>query len=82
MDMSEVDRMTQAERGGELRSNEPMRKHTSWRVGGVAQRAYFPDGLDDLVQFGLQISSASIATTTRPAAIAATSMTRPAQRDP
>lgn len=51
MDMGEVDRMTRAAPGGELRSNEPMRKHTSWRVGGPAQHAYFPRGLDDLVQF-------------------------------
>ena len=51
MDMGEIDRMTREEPGGELRSNEPMRKHTSWRVGGVAQRAYFPRGLDDLVRF-------------------------------
>lgn len=51
MDMGEVDRMTRVDPGGELRSNEPMRKHTSWRVGGAAQRAYFPDSLDDLVRF-------------------------------
>jgi UDP-N-acetylmuramate dehydrogenase len=51
MDMGEIDRMTRNEPGGELRSNEPMRKHTSWRAGGVAQRAYFPDSLDDLVRF-------------------------------
>jgi len=51
MDMGEVERMTRVAPGGELRSNEPMRKHTSWRVGGVAQRAYFPRSLDDLVRF-------------------------------
>jgi len=51
MDMGEVDRMTRNEPGGELRTNEPMRKHTSWRAGGAAQRAYFPRNLDDLVRF-------------------------------
>jgi UDP-N-acetylmuramate dehydrogenase len=33
---------------GELRLNEPMRKHTSWRCGGLAARAYVPADLDDL----------------------------------
>ncbi len=28
-----------------------MRKHTSWRTGGPADRAYFPRDLDDLVRF-------------------------------
>jgi UDP-N-acetylmuramate dehydrogenase len=51
MDMADVDRMTREGPGGELRSNEPMRKHTSWRVGGAAERAYFPRCLDDLVAF-------------------------------
>ena len=36
---------------GELRSNEPMARHTSWRAGGHAQRAYLPAGLDDLRAF-------------------------------
>ncbi|HTO42611.1 MAG TPA: UDP-N-acetylmuramate dehydrogenase [Burkholderiales bacterium] len=51
MDMADVDRMTREGPGGALRSNEPMRKHTSWRVGGAAERAYFPRCLDDLVAF-------------------------------
>jgi len=36
---------------GELRTGESMRTHTSWRTGGVAARAYFPRGLDDLAAF-------------------------------
>lgn len=28
--------------------HEPMKKHVSWRAGGVAQRAYIPADLDDL----------------------------------
>lgn len=33
---------------GRLLENEPMSKHTSWRVGGPADRYYIPSGLDDL----------------------------------
>ncbi len=36
---------------GELRTNEPMSAHTSWRVGGPAERCYRPADLDDLQQF-------------------------------
>ncbi len=36
---------------GELRRSEPMRKHTSWRAGGSAERAYFPRDLADLQAF-------------------------------
>ena len=36
---------------GEVRVNESMRKHTSWRVGGEAQRVYIPADLNDLIQF-------------------------------
>jgi len=36
---------------GVLRREEPMRKHTSWRVGGPAERAYLPADLDDLCAF-------------------------------
>ena len=42
--------MTHALRG-ELRVNEPMAKHVSWRAGGAADRAYLPAGLDDLRAF-------------------------------
>lgn len=36
---------------GELRRHEPMRRHTSWRVGGPVDRAYRPLNLDDLCVF-------------------------------
>ncbi|OGS92911.1 MAG: UDP-N-acetylenolpyruvoylglucosamine reductase [Gallionellales bacterium GWA2_59_43] len=36
---------------GELRFDVPMRKHTSWRAGGVARRMYRPADLDDLLAF-------------------------------
>lgn len=36
---------------GELRRNEPMAGHTSWRAGGCADRAYIPADLDDLRAF-------------------------------
>jgi UDP-N-acetylmuramate dehydrogenase len=34
---------------GHFLYNEPMKKYVSWRTGGVAQRAYIPADLDDLV---------------------------------
>ncbi|MDO8438314.1 MAG: UDP-N-acetylmuramate dehydrogenase [Nitrosomonadaceae bacterium] len=36
---------------GEARVNESMKKHTSWRAGGEAQRVYIPADLTDLAQF-------------------------------
>ena len=36
---------------GELRLYEPMSRHTSWRVGGLADRFYISTDLDDLSQF-------------------------------
>jgi UDP-N-acetylmuramate dehydrogenase len=33
---------------GEMRQNEPMSRHTSWRAGGSADRACLPADLDDL----------------------------------
>ena len=36
---------------GELRENEPMAGHVSWRAGGAAARAYTPADLADLVAF-------------------------------
>ncbi|HYW02699.1 MAG TPA: UDP-N-acetylmuramate dehydrogenase [Gammaproteobacteria bacterium] len=36
---------------GELRENEPMSRHTSWRAGGPARRYYRPADLDDLALF-------------------------------
>ena len=37
--------------GGELMLGEPMSRHTSWRVGGPADRYYRPAGIDDLSRF-------------------------------
>ncbi|VAW69618.1 hypothetical protein MNBD_GAMMA10-2508, partial [hydrothermal vent metagenome] len=36
---------------GVLLLNEPMCKHTSWRVGGNAEQFYTPADLEDLAQF-------------------------------
>ena len=36
---------------GDVRENEPMAGHVSWRAGGVAARAFFPVDLDDLAAF-------------------------------
>jgi UDP-N-acetylmuramate dehydrogenase len=36
---------------GELRTEEPMSRHTSWRVGGPAERYFRPADLDDLSEF-------------------------------
>jgi UDP-N-acetylmuramate dehydrogenase len=51
MDMAELNRIAQHGLGGEFRLNEPMDKHTSWRTGGPADRAYFPRDLIDLARF-------------------------------
>jgi UDP-N-acetylmuramate dehydrogenase len=36
---------------GKTLLNEPMSRHTSWRVGGPADRIYIPADLEDLVNF-------------------------------
>ena len=36
---------------GQLLLNEPMSRHTSWRVGGPADRLYIPADIDDLAAF-------------------------------
>ena len=36
---------------GELRQNEPMARHCSWRAGGAVARAFFPADLADLAVF-------------------------------
>ncbi len=36
---------------GELKENEPMAGHVSWRAGGAVARAYFPADLADLAEF-------------------------------
>lgn len=40
---------------GELRCQEPMANHTSWRVGGPAEKMYWPTSLDDLSCFLQQL---------------------------
>ncbi len=42
---------------GRLKLNEPMARHTSWRVGGPADRYYEPANLDDLAEFLAQQNS-------------------------
>ncbi|MEM6641085.1 MAG: UDP-N-acetylmuramate dehydrogenase [Pseudomonadota bacterium] len=39
------------QRQGELRRDEPMHRHTTWRVGGPADLYFRPHDLDDLVLF-------------------------------
>ncbi len=51
MNMVEANNLIAAGLRGELRLREPMARHTSWRAGGAAERAYFPADLDDLVAF-------------------------------
>jgi len=51
MDMSEHTKAGMHGLRGELRRNEPMARHTSWRAGGCADRAYIPADLDDLRAF-------------------------------
>jgi UDP-N-acetylmuramate dehydrogenase len=51
MNMVEANNLTAAGLRGELRLREPMARHTSWRAGGAAERAYFPADLDDLAAF-------------------------------
>ncbi len=36
---------------GILQIDEPMEKHTSWRVGGRVDQLYTPEGIDDLASF-------------------------------
>jgi UDP-N-acetylmuramate dehydrogenase len=40
---------------GTLRENEPMARHTSWRVGGPAQHFFQPADMDDLAVFLRQL---------------------------
>ncbi|MGI9239016.1 MAG: FAD-binding protein, partial [Woeseiaceae bacterium] len=36
---------------GELRQDEPMSRHTSWRVGGPAETFFIPASVEDLASF-------------------------------
>jgi UDP-N-acetylmuramate dehydrogenase len=51
MDMSEQTKAGMHGLRGELRMAEPMARHTSWRAGGCADRAYIPADIDDLRAF-------------------------------
>lgn len=42
---------------GTLRYDEPMTKHTSWRVGGTADRYYQPADIQDLAMYLLQLDA-------------------------
>lgn len=44
---------------GEVRANEPMSRHTSWRVGGPAEMFFVPDSLEDLSLFLGQLDPAT-----------------------
>jgi UDP-N-acetylmuramate dehydrogenase len=51
MDMTEIVQIESDGLRGDLRHNESMHKHVSWRAGGVADRTYAPADLDDLSKF-------------------------------
>ena len=53
MNMADTGRLQRLR--GELRLNEPMSRHTSWRAGGPAKRFYAPADLDDLSFFLKQL---------------------------
>ena len=40
---------------GELRRDEPMGRHVSWRAGGTADRFYVPEDMEDLATFLRQL---------------------------
>ena len=50
MNMAEAENLASGLHG-ELRRREPMAGHVSWRAGGVADTAYLPADLDDLIAF-------------------------------
>jgi UDP-N-acetylmuramate dehydrogenase len=53
MKMSDVYRLQGLR--GELRQNEPMARHVTWRAGGLAERCYAPADIDDLAAFLRQL---------------------------
>lgn len=57
MKMSEPGQFTTSSLRGELRSDEPMAAHVSWRAGGTAQRCFVPADIDDLAQFLKTVAS-------------------------
>ena len=44
---------------GEVRKNEPLSRHTSWRVGGPAELFFRPAGLEDLSLFLKELDAAT-----------------------
>ncbi|MBX3665282.1 MAG: UDP-N-acetylmuramate dehydrogenase [Burkholderiales bacterium] len=51
MDMSEQAKIGRSGLRGELRHDEPMARHVSWRAGGCARRSYAPADLEDMAAF-------------------------------
>lgn len=51
MNMADLNHFGTATLRGQLASQEPMARHTSWRAGGAAARAYRPADLADLRAF-------------------------------
>jgi UDP-N-acetylenolpyruvoylglucosamine reductase len=51
MNMTELQHFANSSLRGTLSRDVPMRKHTSWRTGGAADRMYLPADLDDLLVF-------------------------------
>lgn len=51
MNMSEQRQLSTSGLRGELRLDEPMARHVSWRAGGPVRRAYTPADLEDLALF-------------------------------
>lgn len=51
MIMVEAEKLVATGLRGELRQREPMARHTSWRAGGAADRAYLAADLADLAAF-------------------------------
>ena len=53
--MNMADTLTFKALRGQLRQDEPMSRHVSWRAGGPADRFYIPADLDDLSAFLAQL---------------------------
>lgn len=51
MNMNEQKHVAMTGLRGELRRDEPMSKHVTWRAGGIAARAYLPADCEDLAEF-------------------------------
>lgn len=57
MYMADFGPIDQASLRGELRIDEPMSRHTSWRVGGVVDQCYKPVDVEDLAAFLRQLAA-------------------------